>query len=103
MHFFSLQYKLTPIRGSKSYIAVMESSGRSLLLTAEALRLLMVVGSRRSKKRRQSINTDQSHLHGSLFDRQMTKTERKKMLRYPLDLNQLFSMMLKKRPDDILY
>ena len=34
--------KLTPIRGSKSYIAVMESSGRSLLLTAEALRLPMV-------------------------------------------------------------
>ena len=41
---FSLQYKLTPIRGSKSYISVIESSGDMLLLTAEALRLLMVVG-----------------------------------------------------------
>jgi len=44
MHFFHCN-KLTPIRGSKSYISVMESSGgdRSLL-TAEALRLLMVIG-----------------------------------------------------------
>ena len=40
---FSLQYKLTPIRGSRSsYISVMEISGDRSLLIADALRLLMV-------------------------------------------------------------